>query len=125
FNVRVTLHDYIGQIGKYFRADVTLDFDVPYRVDEINQFAMQMPEVARVEGWQFVSAELYGLDGSVVDNLNILAPPAGTELVKPLLVAGRFIKSSDVRKLAISEAVLNYLPDLKVGDYLHLKIDGR
>ncbi len=27
FNVRVTLHDYIGQIGKYFRADVTLDFD--------------------------------------------------------------------------------------------------
>ena len=125
FNVRVTLHDYIGQIGKYFRADVTLDFDVPYRVDEINQFAMQMPEVARVEGWQFVSSELYGIDGNVVDNLNILAPPAETELVKPLLVSGRFINSSDVRKLAISEAVLNYLPGLKVGDYLHLKIDGR
>ena len=125
FNVRVTLHDYIGQIGKYFRADVTLDFDVPYRMDEIEQFAMQMPEVERVEGWQFVSAELFGMDGSVVDNLNILAPPAETELVKPLLVAGRFINSTDVRKLAVSEAALNYLPDLQVGDNLHLKIDGR
>ena len=34
FNVRVTLHDYIGQIGKYFRADVSLDFDQAYRLDE-------------------------------------------------------------------------------------------
>ena len=125
FNVRVTLHDYIGQIGKYFRADVTLDFDKAYRLDEVNEFAMQMPGVQHVEGWQFVSAELLGTGDEVVDNLNILAPPAKTELVKPLLVSGRFIEASDVRKLAISEAVLNYFPDLKVGDTLRLKLEGR
>src|SRR5260221_9839230 len=61
FNVRSTLHDYIGQIGKYFRADVTLDFDQAYRFDKVNQFAMQLPGVQRVEGWQFINAEL--LDG--------------------------------------------------------------
>ncbi|HEU0293913.1 MAG TPA: FtsX-like permease family protein [Anaerolineales bacterium] len=125
FNVRVTLHDYIGQIGKYFRADVTLDFDVAYRLSEVNQFAMQMPGVEHVEGWQFVSAELLGAGDEVIDNLNILAPPAQTELVKPLLVSGRFIHASDVRKLAISEAVLDYLPDLQVGDTLRLKLEGR
>jgi putative ABC transport system permease protein len=37
FNVRVTLHDYIGQIGKYFRADVTLDFDRAYRLQEVER----------------------------------------------------------------------------------------
>jgi putative ABC transport system permease protein len=72
-----------------------------------------------------VGAELLGAGDEVVDNLNILAPPAKTELVKPLLVSGRFINASDVRKLAISEAVLNYFPDLQVGDMLRLKAEGR
>jgi putative ABC transport system permease protein len=125
FNVRVTLHDYIGQIGKYFRADVTLDFDKAYRLDEVNQFAQQMPGVEHVEGWQFLSVELLGNDGEVVDNLNVLAPPAESELVNPIIASGRFIEATDVRKLAISEAVLNYFPDLQVGDALRLKVNGR
>ncbi|HEV2667038.1 MAG TPA: FtsX-like permease family protein [Blastocatellia bacterium] len=125
FNVRVTLHDYIGQIGKYFRADVTLDFDKAYRWDEVNQFALQTQGVTHVEGWQFVGAELLGEGGEVIDNLNILAPPAQTELVKPLLVSGRFIDASDVRKLAISEAAKDYFPNLQAGDTLRLKINGR
>jgi len=125
FNVRVTLHDYIGQIGKYFRADVTLDFDKAYRLDEVHQFALQTPGVESVEGWQFLSAELLGNSGEVVDNLNVLAPPAESELVNPIIASGRFIEATDVRKLAISEAVLNYFPDLQVGDALHLKVNGR
>jgi putative ABC transport system permease protein len=125
FNVRSTLHDYIGQIGKYFRADVTLDFDQAYRFDKVNQFAMQIPGVQRVEGWQFINAELLDDKSEVLDSLNVLAPPANTELVKPLMAEGRFIDASDVRKLAISEAVRNYFPDLKAGDYLKLKVNGR
>jgi putative ABC transport system permease protein len=125
FNVRTTLHDYIGQIGKYFRADVTLDFDRAYRVDEIEHFVMQTPGVERVEGWQFVSAELLGTNGEVLDNLNILAPPAKSELVKPLLASGRFIEATDVRKLAMSEAVIRHFPDLQPGDMVRLKINGR
>jgi len=119
------LHDYIGQIGKYFRADVTLDFDQAYRFDKVNQFAMQVPGVQRVEGWQFINAELLDGKGEVLDSLNVLAPPANTKLVQPLMAEGRFITASDVRKLAISEAVRNYFPDLKAGDYLKLKVNGR
>src|SRR6266545_1030878 len=62
FNVRVTLHDYIGQIGKYFVADVSVDFDRPYRLEEIDQTLMNIAGVQHVEGWQFVSGEL--LDGN-------------------------------------------------------------
>jgi len=124
FNVRATLHEYIGQIGKYFRADVTLDFDRAYRSNEIEQFAYQIPGVQHVEGWQFVGAEL--LDGdAVINNLNILAPPANSELVKPLMASGRFIQATDVRKLAISEAVLHHFPNLQPGDMVTLKINGR
>jgi len=124
FNVRATLHDYIGQIGKYFRADVTLDFDRAYRSDEIEQLAYQIPGVQHVEGWQFVGAEL--LDGdAVIDNLNILAPPSDSELVNPLMASGRFIQATDVRKLAISEAILRHFPGLQAGDVVTVKINGR
>lgn len=125
FNVRVTLHDYIDQIGSYFRADVTLDFDKAYRIHEVEQFALQVDGVERVEGWQFINVELLYPDGSVAENINLLAPPANSELVNPIIVSGRWIRADDVRKIAISEAVLKYVPDLKPGDPMYLKVNGR
>jgi putative ABC transport system permease protein len=125
FNVRVTLHDYIDQIGSYFRADVTLDFDQAYRIHEIEQFALQVPGVERVEGWQFLGSELLYPDGTVAENINMLAPPARSELVNPILTAGRWIRADDVRKLAVSEAILKYFPNIRPGDMLDLKVNGR
>jgi len=124
FNVRVTLHDYFGAIGRYFRADVTLDFDRAYRIHEVEQFALQVPGVQRVEGWQFINTELLYSDGTVAENLNMLAPPAASKLVNPIIVAGRWITAQDVRKMAVSEAILKYYPDLAPGDPLFIKIDG-
>jgi putative ABC transport system permease protein len=123
--VRVTLHDYIGQIGSYFRADVTLDFDKAYRLNEVQQYAMQVDGVKGVEGWQFLSTELLYPDGLVAENVNLLAPPAESKLINPLIAAGRWIRKDDVRKLAISEAALEFYPGLKPGDHLLLKIKGR
>ncbi len=125
FNVRVTLHDYIGAIGNYFKADVELDFTQPYRTHEIQQYAMQIPGVQRVEGWQGSSADLLYPNGSTIDTINIVAPPANSAMVQPILVSGRWIQASDERKLTISESVLPYYPNLKPGDFLPLKINGR
>ena len=125
FNVRVTLHDYIGQISKYFAADVSLDFDRPYRLREIEQVAMQVDGVERVEGWQFLSGELLDANGNVMENLNMFGPPADSELVEPLIVDGRWIRADDVKKLAISEGALEYFPNLKSGDFVNIKIEGR
>ena len=125
FNVRVTLHDYIGQIGKYFVADVSLDFDKAYRLSEIEQTAMQVDGVQHVEGWQFVSGELLDANGQVLENINVFGPPANSELIEPILVAGRWIQADDVHKLAISEGALEYFPDLNPGDFVNLKIEGR
>ena len=125
FNVRVTLHDYIGQIGNYFAADVSVDFDRPYRLQEIKQTVMKIDGIQNVEGWQFVSGELLDAKKQVLENINIFGPPAGSKLIEPLLVAGRWIRVDDVRKLAVSEGALKYFPNLKPGDQINLKIDGR
>ena len=125
FNVRVTLHDYMNDIGKYFRADITLDFDEPYRVREVEQFALQNPDVLSVEGWQFLSFELLYPDGTVAENINVFAPPADSKLIEPILVAGRWMESTDVRKILLSEKVLDTYPDLKPGNFISLKVNGR
>jgi putative ABC transport system permease protein len=125
FNVRVTLHDYMGQISKYFVADVSLDFDRPYRLNEIEQKAMQVEGVQAVEGWQFVSGELLDAEGNVLENINVFGPPADSKLIEPILVDGRWIHSGDERKLAVSEGTRKYFPNLGPGDFLNLKIEGR
>ena len=125
FNVRITLHDYINSIGNYFLADVNLDFDKSYRLREVTQTAMQVDGVTDVEGWLFMAAEVVNDDGEIVENLTILAPPANSPLVDPLLVAGRWIQPGDVRKLAVSEAILTEFPDLQPGDPLLMRVEGR
>jgi putative ABC transport system permease protein len=125
FNVRTTLHDYIGSIGKYFVADVSLDFDEPYRLREIEQAVTQVDGVVGLEGWQFASGELLDANGEVLENINIFGPPADSVLIDPLLVAGRWIRAGDVRKLALSEAAYGYFPDVKPGDSVMLRINGR
>jgi putative ABC transport system permease protein len=125
FNVRVTLHDYIGQIGKYFVADISLDFDRPYRLNEIEHRVMRVDGILHVEGWQFLSGDLLDEDGQVLENINVFGPPADSELIEPILVAGRWLRTDDVRKLAVSEGALKYFPDLKPGGFLNLKIERR
>jgi putative ABC transport system permease protein len=125
FNVRVTLHDYMDQIGNYFVADVSLDFERPYRLIEIDQRVRSIAGVQRVEGWQFISGEVLDEQEQVLENINIFGPPADSQLIEPILIAGRWIQAGDVRKLAVSENALEYYPNLKPGDYLNLRIDGR
>ncbi len=125
FNVRVTLHDYISQVGKYFAADVTLDFDEPYRLNKVEQEALNVPGVIRTEGWAFADGEALFPDGTTGDNMIILAPPADSTLVSPILVSGRWLRPGDEKSLTISENILKKFPSLKPGDTIRMKVYGK
>ena len=125
FNVRVTLHDYVDRIGQYFLADVTLDFDRPYRLNEVINQAKQIPGVITVEGWAYASAEMLFKDGTLADNMTILAPPGGSEMVSPILIEGRWIQKGDQRALAVSEGIYSKFPDIKPGETISVKINGK
>ncbi|MFT3893629.1 MAG: FtsX-like permease family protein [Anaerolineales bacterium] len=125
FNVRTTLHDYIGQIGKYFRADVTLDFDQAYRLKEVENSAMDVEGVTHVEGWQYLSGELLDDNKEVIDNITLLGPPAESTLVQPLMVEGRWLRPDDKKKMTVSEGMRKTYPGLKAGDYVNMRVDGK
>jgi putative ABC transport system permease protein len=125
FNVQDALHTYVDQIGEYFLADVTLNFDQPYRLNEIEQAAMQIPGVQGVEGWAFISGEALRADGSIADSIQILAPPEGSELVKPIIEEGRWLQPGDDHVITIGETLLRKYPGLTVGDSIRLKLNGK
>lgn len=125
FNVRITLHDYINNIGQYFLADVTLDFDRPYRLNEIISKAEQIPGVVSVEGWAYASAEMLYPDDTLADNMTILAPPGSSKMVSPIIITGRWIQPGDEKALAVSEGIYAKFPNIKPGDTIRVKINGK
>ena len=125
FNVRVTLHDYIDQIGKYFLADVTVDFNQYYRLHEVEDAGLQVPGVVAVEGWAVASAEALYPDGTAADNLTILAPPAASTLVSPMLISGRWLRPGDQKVVVVSEGILSKFPGLSPGQTLRLTVNGK
>lgn len=125
FNVQAALEDYVNQIGKYFLADVNLSFDRAYRVDEIKRLTNMVPGVKHVEGWAYASGEILDENGDVQDNIRILAPPADSDLIDPMLLAGRWIIPGDENAIVVNEAILVEHPTIRVGDSLRLGINGR
>lgn len=124
FNVRTTLFNYMDSVGRYFVADVTLDFNQPYRLSEVEKTARQVAGVVDVEGWAFAVAEILYPDGTVAENLTVLAPPANSTLVDAQPVSGRWVRAGDTRSIAITEGILRSFPNLKPGDYLDVKVRG-
>lgn len=125
FNVRVSLNNYMDQISKYFVADISLEFDQPYRLREVEQLAMQVEGITYVEGWQFLNSELLDENDHVLDTMILFGPPANSALVEANLLSGRWIQEDDVRKLAVSDSALAYYPNLQPGDMLNVTIAGR
>ena len=125
FNSRVTLHDYINQMSNYFIADITLDFDQSYRINNIKNLAMRVPGVTHVEGWTYADAECISTSGTTLDNITVLAPPEHSTLVEPNLLMGRWLQPGDRQVMTVSESIWEKFPGLKPGDILRLKIFGK
>jgi putative ABC transport system permease protein len=125
FNVRVSLNDYIAQIGHYFIADVSMDFDRPYRIEKVINTAMQVPGVEYAEGWAYASGEVLKPDGRVAENLSILAPPVNSQLVQPDLISGRWLQPGDKKVITLSDSILSAYPGLEAGQRIRLKVNGK
>ncbi len=124
FNVRVSLNQYVAQISHYFRADVNLTLNRPYRIAEIQNMLSGLPGIARVEGWAAARAEMVLADGTSGESVSMLAPPADSDLVKPIVLQGRWIEPGDQNAIVLNDLFMAQYPQLKIGDTLRLKVNG-
>ncbi len=125
FNVRASIDNYIGRVGEYFLADINLTLESDYHMREIEEVLKKLPQVQLVEGWGGTSAEILRSDGLVADTTSILAAPAGSPLVNPILLSGRWLEAGDYKKIAISERFQEIFPGVQPGDNIILRVAGK
>lgn len=125
FNVQGSLKNYIDRIGKYFLADVTLSLGQNYRIHEIQSLLSRVEGVGQVEGWASARSELIMPDGTVGESVGLVAPPSDSQMVDPILLEGRWLIPGDENAIAVSERFSELFPDLKIGDRLRLKVNGK
>ncbi len=54
----------------------------------------------------------------------MLAPPAGSKLVNPVMLEGRWLEPGDDGSIVVNERFRETFPDLKPGDQIKMKISG-
>jgi putative ABC transport system permease protein len=124
FNVQGSLNNHIMNIGKYFRADANISMNRYYRIEEIEEIVTRNPQVAHIEGWAAALGEIVMPDGSVGEAVSILAPPASSKLVEPIMLEGRWLRPGDQNAITVNERFWEIFPGLKAGDTLRLKVFG-
>jgi len=125
FNTQVALNGQVERMGRYFQADVNVDLARPYRVDRVVEQIMAVPGVTGVEAWTSAAADWVRDEEGPPDSVTIIAPPADTSLVDPVLLAGRWLVPGDEGAITISEAFWSDHPEIRPGDHLRLRMDDR
>lgn len=125
FTARLALNRKVEEVGRYFMADVNLTLLRPYRIDQIRALALEIPEVQAVEAWTAAVGELLRPDGSVAESVTLLAPPADSAAVQPIVLQGRWLLPEDENAIAVSDLFWRDHPTLRAGDTLRLKVAGK
>lgn len=125
FSVRVTMLSTLDSWMAYFQYDVALQFERPYRAERIIRETLSIPGVVEAETWGFYNTRRERPDGSTSDSIYMYAPSAGTKLINPTIIEGRWLQPDDENALVVNSLLLRNEPDLGVGDDIILKIEGR
>lgn len=126
FSIRASLQQTLNDALAYFDYDIQVIFDRPYRTDRISEQLAGLPGIDRIETWGFTTARRVRPDGTESDNIIVYAPRPDSEMVKPILIAGRWIEPGDANAIVLNTDVLrNEDDELGVGDTVRMKIDDK
>ncbi len=110
---------------QYWQMDLMLTLNRPQRVARLEQEALKVPGVVRVEPSNYVQANGVYADDTEGDVLLMYAVPANTISIKPDMLAGRWLLPEDKGTIVITNKFLDEEPGVAVGDVLKLKVLGK
>jgi putative ABC transport system permease protein len=125
FSVRASLLTTLDDFTTYLNYDISVDFDGAYNAYSIERKAIYVPGVVAAESWGSNNARRVHPDGREGSSFLINAPPAGTSLLQPIILEGRWLRPDDKQAIVLDTDVLKNEPDIRVGDEIVLKIERR
>ncbi len=78
-----------------------------------------------MEGWAEYPGTLISDEKAAGTQILFVAPPSTSTLIDPVITSGRWLKTGDENAIVIGNHLLNVFPNLKVGDWLTIKIDNK
>ncbi len=125
YNLWASFDKTMTEIQGYFMADINISFGRYYRFEEVASIAESVPGVSSVEGWTEYPGTLIMDENQPGTQILFVAPPSTSTLIQPIITAGRWLKTGDENAIVIGNHLLNAFPDLKVGDWLTIEIEGK
>lgn len=125
YNLWASFDKVIEDIQGYFLADINIVFDKGYRYDKVANIAMSIPGVESAEGWLEWTGTLEMNEDEAGTQILFVAPPSTSILIDPIITSGRWLQQGDENAIVIGNHLLQVFPDLKVGDWLTIDIDGK
>jgi putative ABC transport system permease protein len=125
FNLWASFDQVMKDIQGYFLADINVSLTRNYHFETVKSVAMAVPGVESVEGWLVTNAKLIGLETDKEDDIAFVAPPSDSTLIRPSMVAGRWLIPGDKNVIVIGNHLQKIRPDLKIGDWVTAKVDGK
>ncbi|HTP02499.1 MAG TPA: ABC transporter permease [Anaerolineales bacterium] len=125
YNLWAAFDKVINDIQGYFLADINISFDRGYRLDKVSDIALSVPGVKSVEGWLEYPGTLTTGTDATGRQILFVAPPSDSKLIRPIISSGRWLTPGDENAVVIGNNLLNIYPNLKVGDWLTIKINEK
>ena len=125
YNLWASFGKTIEDIQGYFLADINVSLGRSYRYDEVAPLAKSIPGVSSVEGWIEYPGTLISDKDAAGTQILFVAPPSTSTLIDPVITAGRWLTTGDENAIVIGNHLLNIFPDLKIGDWLTIKINDK
>ncbi len=125
FNLWEGFDKLINDIQGYFLADINIGFARGYQLDKVSAVARSVPGVKDVEGWMEYPGTLVRSEQEAGTQIYFYAPPSDSTLIQPIIAEGRWLNPGDENAVVIGNHLRNMFPDLKVGDWLTIKLNEK
>ncbi len=125
-NVRASLVQEVDNIFGLRGYGLNILFEQPYPVAKIETLASNLPGVTAVElYWQTTDAYRLRADGSETSALPVVGIRPTESIFRLPVVAGRWLFAQDPGVAVVNDGFLRDEPDIRVGDLVQFRINGR
>lgn len=125
FSVRDSLNNTLSVSLNFWNYDIEVNLKSPHGEDRVINEMLQVPGVVKTEAWSTSGARRVRDDKSESRSISVIAPPADTALLQPVMLQGRWLAPDDVNAIVVNSEVLADEPDIKIGDTITLKFGTR
>lgn len=125
FTVRDSLNQTLDNSLRYWQYDIEVNLRGTHGEDKVLSQLRQVDGVAYAEAWSTGEARRVREDGSESRIISVIAPPADTPLLQPLMLQGRWLTPEDTNAAVVNADVLADEPDVRIGDFITLKFGTR